>query len=190
MGQDERVHTARTVNVAQGMFTEDGLVASGFVFLEHLRHQIEWSRATFGPGDRTEGVVDHIRKELEEVLANPHLSEWVDVIILALDGAWRSGASPEQIIAAIVAKQKTNEARKWPDWRTAPPGVAIEHREREEGEYYVHRNAGGAVFVKEAAFFASQGGLVEEWGKGWIKVRATSIEHARTVGDQTLPATT
>ena len=51
----------------------------------------------------------------------------MDVIILAMDGAWRSGNTPEQIIAAIVAKQAKNERRTWPDWRTAQLGKAIEH---------------------------------------------------------------
>ena len=55
------------------------------------------------------------------------LPEWVDVIILGFDGAWRSGATPEQIVAAIVAKQTKNEGRRWPDWRTADRGKAIEH---------------------------------------------------------------
>ena len=32
--------------------------------LEHLRRQREWSESTFGPGNRTQGVLDHIRKEL------------------------------------------------------------------------------------------------------------------------------
>jgi hypothetical protein len=49
------------------------------------------------------------------------------VVILALDGAWRSGASPDQIIAALVAKQAKNESRTWPDWRSAAPDQAIEH---------------------------------------------------------------
>ena len=35
--------------------------------------------------------------------------------------------TPEQIAAAIVAKQTKNELRKWPDWRTADPNKAIEH---------------------------------------------------------------
>ena len=55
------------------------------------------------------------------------LEEWVDVIILAMDGAWRCGHTPEQIASAIVAKQTKNEGRTWPDWRTAEPGKAIEH---------------------------------------------------------------
>ena len=98
----------------------------------HLRRQIAFSERTFGPGHRTQGVIDHMRKELNEVQADfdegrSTLPEWVDVIILALDGAWRSGATPEQIAAEIVAKQAKNEGRRWPDWRTAPAGKAIEH---------------------------------------------------------------
>ena len=38
---------------------------------EHLAHQREWSTATFGPGSRTLGVIDHIRKELDEIAAAP-----------------------------------------------------------------------------------------------------------------------
>lgn len=94
----------------------------------HLAHQREWSRSTFGPGDRAAGVVDHIRKELVEIEQEPgDVEEWVDVIILAFDGAWRSGAEPQEIIDAIKAKQAKNEAREWPDWRTADPAAAIEH---------------------------------------------------------------
>lgn len=96
--------------------------------IEHLRRQIEFSERTFGPGARVQGVCDHLRKELAEVEeSGGDLREWVDVIILGFDGAWRSGATPEQIVEAIVAKQTKNEGRTWPDWRTAPPGKAIEH---------------------------------------------------------------
>lgn len=84
-----------------------------FHLQDHLRQQAAWSEKTFGPGARVE--------------SGGALNEWVDVIILGFDGAWRSGATPEQIVAAIVAKQAKNEARKWPDWRTAPLGKAIEH---------------------------------------------------------------
>lgn len=99
-----------------------------FDMLAHLKRQAEFSAKTFGPGARVEGVTDHIAKELREVReSGGDLSEWVDVIILAFDGAWRSGASPAQIIDAMVAKQTKNEGRKWPDWRTAPANKAIEH---------------------------------------------------------------
>jgi hypothetical protein len=103
-----------------------------FDLVTHLHRQMAFSLRTFGPGDRTAGVCDHIRKELNEVQADaaagvPTLAEWVDVIILAFDGAWRSGATPEQITQAIVAKQAKNEGRKCPDWRTQDPTKAIEH---------------------------------------------------------------
>lgn len=103
-----------------------------FDLVAHLRRQIAFSQRTFGPGPRVAGVCDHIRKELIEVQdaagdGLPTLTEWVDVIILGLDGAWRSGATPEQIAAAIAAKQAKNESRRWPDWRTADPEKAIEH---------------------------------------------------------------
>lgn len=96
--------------------------------VKHLHRQRDFSRKTFGPGNRAQGVVDHIRKELREIEADPSdLSEWIDVVLLALDGAWRQGYEPEEIAAALDAKQTKNEGRKWPDWRTAEPGKAIEH---------------------------------------------------------------
>lgn len=99
-----------------------------FLLVEHLRKQIEWSRNTFGPENRVHGICDHIRKEVEEVIAsNGSLKEWIDIVILGFDGAWRSGASPEQIIAELVAKMERNYSRTWPDWRTMPSDKAIEH---------------------------------------------------------------
>jgi hypothetical protein len=93
----------------------------------HLDRQIAWSRATFGPGHRTKGVIEHIRKELVEVEEDPFGDEWVDVIILAFDGAWRHGWSPQALIRAIRDKQARNEKRDWPDWRTSSEDHAIEH---------------------------------------------------------------
>ncbi len=101
----------------------------------HLARQRDWSLETFGPGSRLLGVLDHIRKELTEIEADPtDITEWVDVIILAFDGAWRAGWEPQQIIDAIKAKQARNEARQWPDWRTASPDHAIEHVREGEGD--------------------------------------------------------
>lgn len=102
--------------------------APPFDLVAHLERQRAFSLKTFGPGPRTKGVVDHIRKELAEIEADPaDIMEWVDVIILAFDGAWRAGWEPQAIVDAIVAKQTKNEARQWPDWRTADPDKAIEH---------------------------------------------------------------
>jgi hypothetical protein len=110
-----------------------------FDLVQHLLRQIAWSHATFGPGVRTEAVIDHIRKELQEVIDSGGESlEWIDVVILALDGLTRqlTYCDGERADAKLVAEtaclmienlQARNEARTWPDWRTAAPGKAIEH---------------------------------------------------------------
>jgi hypothetical protein len=94
----------------------------------HLERQREFTLKTFGPGARTAGVLDHIRKELAEIEADPvDVREWADVVILAFDGALRAGWDPQEILDAIRSKQNRNETRQWPDWRTAPADRAIEH---------------------------------------------------------------
>jgi hypothetical protein len=110
-----------------------------FDLKQHLIRQMAFSHATFGPGERTAGVADHIRKELDEVIAaGGEASEWVDVVILALDGltrrlAYCNGvrANPQMVAeiacAMIVGKQTRNEAHTWPDWRTQSADKAIEH---------------------------------------------------------------
>lgn len=79
-----------------------------------IKRQRRWSIETFGSGNRTEGVLRHIEREIAEVRAQPQdLEEWIDLVLLALDGAWRTGASPKQIMKALVAKQDKNFKRKW-----------------------------------------------------------------------------
>lgn len=94
----------------------------------YYSRQIQWSRETFGPALRTKGIIDHIKKELREIEADPHdLSEWVDVVILAMDGFWRHGGNADDLFKALIAKQHKNMARTWPDWRTMSEDSAIEH---------------------------------------------------------------
>lgn len=104
------------------------LTANQYDLVAHLHRQREFSLRTFGPGERAAGVIAHIRKELVEIEAAPgDLYEWIDVVLLALDGAVRAGHTPEQVARALDAKLTRNEARNWPDWRTVEPGKAIEH---------------------------------------------------------------
>lgn len=94
----------------------------------HLHRQRDFSARTFGPGARTRGVLDHIRKELAEIERAPDsLDEWIDIVLLAFDGAWRAGHEPAAIARALIDTQARNEARLWPDWREADPDKAIEH---------------------------------------------------------------
>lgn len=96
--------------------------------IEYLYRQRAFSEKTFGPGTRAKGLIDHIRKELVEIEQEPSdLKEWIDVVTLAFDGAWRAGFSPEQIIEQLNATLTRNEARQWPDWRTQSFDRAIEH---------------------------------------------------------------
>lgn len=97
--------------------------------IKHLERQRKFSEKAFGPGQRVDGILDHLTKEIEEVRENPgDISEWVDVVLLALDGAWRQGYTPGQIAAAVDLKMTINEQRDWPDWREQPEGKAIEHK--------------------------------------------------------------
>lgn len=115
---------------------------------QHLIRQMAFSRANFGPGTRTNGVIDHIRQELVEVEeSNGSSSEWVDVVILGLDGLTRQLAycnegdrrlkTTEEIaeIACnmIKGKQDRNENRDWPNWRDMSADKAINH-DRGQGD--------------------------------------------------------
>lgn len=114
-------------------------MTDAFDLVAHLTRQMVFSKATFGPGPRTSGVLDHITKEIAEVRASSGSpAEWVDIVILALDGLTRelwsgSGYNESADEAASMAarmiadKQGRNERRNWPDWRTSDPSKAIEH---------------------------------------------------------------
>lgn len=116
LGELLNEHKAATVN--EGHFN----------FLSYIQDQIRWSLQTFGPHPRTRGLIQHVEKELKEIEAEPDdLEEWVDVMIIALDGAWRAGYTAKEIVDQLVKKQEKNRSRKWPDWRTKSQDEAIEH---------------------------------------------------------------
>lgn len=105
----------------------------------HLVRQMVWSKATFGPGARMNGVLDHMQKEIGEVRASGgSLDEWIDLVILSFDGltrqAWantgynsHADEVAEHVLKRLSYKQGKNELRNWPDWRGADPNKAIEH---------------------------------------------------------------
>lgn len=103
-------------------------VANTYDLVAHLDRQRAFSAKAFGPGARVEGISDHIKKELAEVAEAPEdLSEWIDIVLLGLDGAWRAGHSSMAIAEGLADKLVKNERRQWPDWRTADRNKAIEH---------------------------------------------------------------
>ena len=102
-------------------------VRSAFDLRAHLAHVRQWSEKTFGPGQRTKTLINDIIKELLEIEQTPgDLMEWVDVVMLGLDGAWRCGRTPAEIVNALVLKQLINESRVWPDWRSFTRVQAID----------------------------------------------------------------
>jgi hypothetical protein len=111
-----------------------------YIGSEDIDAQVHWSRRTFGPGKREQGIIDHIKKELKEIeqaeTEEEKFEEWIDIIILGIDGAWRAVGDGYgsfkglKIIKGYLAKMDKNmNKRKWPDWRTAPDpqGQPIEH---------------------------------------------------------------
>jgi hypothetical protein len=75
-------------------------------FSQHLAQQRAFSEATFGPGQRSLGVIAHIRKELDEIEADPSdVVEWVDIMLLSLDGTWRAGHDTDATWAALQSSQ-------------------------------------------------------------------------------------
>ncbi len=117
---------------------------------QHLKRQMAFSKATFGPGTRQNGVIDHIEQEVQEIRDGDNdPREWVDLVLLSLDGLWRSIAFDETnqydleecmkqnssvwddipMLCSILIqeKQSKNEQRDWPDWRSADPNKAINH---------------------------------------------------------------
>lgn len=93
-----------------------------------MARQIDWSKRTFGPDRRTLGITEHIALELDEIKAEPDdLEEWVDVMILGFDGAWRTGHSPTEILEAYERKMNKNFARKWPKYEQGSEDQAILH---------------------------------------------------------------
>lgn len=80
-----------------------------FDFADHIEQQKAFSLATFGPGERSAGIIDHIKKELVEIKENPSdLEEWVDVATLGIDGVWRAGFSSDQIAKLILFELTTD----------------------------------------------------------------------------------
>lgn len=126
-----RLETAEGLIRRRKMEMTQDLTYAKFDLVTHLRRQCKFSLRTFGPGPRVVGITDHIREELREVEAEPKSLEWIDIVILALDGAWRAGFAPEQIVAAIEAKQIENESRRWPDWRNFGEHKKIKHEPAE-----------------------------------------------------------
>lgn len=90
----------------------------------------EWSRDTFGPDDVRGplGPLRHLRREADEAIAAPcDPSEYADLFLLVLDAARRAGLDCRQLVLAASRKLAVNMVRTWPDWRSLPTDMPVEH---------------------------------------------------------------
>lgn len=111
-----------------GMAIDEARSLGCVSLLDVITRQAKFSAKTFGPGKRTRGIIAHLQEECDEVVESGHdVTECVDVLILALDLCWRSGASPAQIAGALAAKMERNEQRKWPEVGSIGEDQKINH---------------------------------------------------------------
>lgn len=108
-----------------------GSGAVGMDLQAYLEDQLAFSLKTYGPGRKTKSIINHIKREFIEIEGDPtSLEEWIDVAMLALDGAMRCAgpaSTPELVCLFLRAKLEKNKLRQWPDWRTLPDDAPIEH---------------------------------------------------------------
>jgi hypothetical protein len=96
----------------------------------YVKDHRAWSEQTF-IGTTAVGITKHIEKECIEVRAKPDdLEEWIDMIILSIDGYWRHGGVPEELLPRLRAKQRKNMSRKWVS--TGNPDEPVEHDRSDE----------------------------------------------------------
>jgi hypothetical protein len=97
------------------------------------KEAFEWSESQFGSKEERgpEGPLNHLKKEIDEVLENQDdVEEWADVLLLVLDGMSRVGMSVNYVEDAAWDKLNINKRRKW-----SPPdadGVSEHVREAPE----------------------------------------------------------
>lgn len=108
----------------QGIYEQPDDLAS------YVRDHRAWSEKTFLTTTAT-GITKHIEKECVEVRKWPtDLEEWIDIMILAVDGYWRHGGLPEELLPRLRAKQRKNIGRKWVS--TGNPDDPVEHDRSDE----------------------------------------------------------
>jgi len=100
----------------------------GVTLEDCIKRQQTFALKAFGEGDHSKGLLEHIKKEVIEIYEDASdTEEWVDIIILAMEGAWRTGASPKDIADIFNLKMSKNERRAWPAIGSIEPGKPIEH---------------------------------------------------------------
>jgi len=84
---------------------------------DYLLRHIEWGWATFGTpqdGRGPKGPLDHALKEVKEIEANPaDITEWIDAIILTIDGYFRAAGDADVLKLERLAFLSGVEYQSW-----------------------------------------------------------------------------
>lgn len=155
-----------------------------------LLQQARWSKEVFGPygNKRAEGLVDHAAKEVDEILADVmDLEEWIDLMIIAMDGAMcvaatrRNNTARSETLAAqdvevmLLAKMEKNMFREWPAREDQVPGKAVEHI-RQPSQIR-------GLFTLELEHLEFGSLIQDAEGHNWRKVNKVANGWQRTDGD-------
>jgi hypothetical protein len=130
---------------------------------------MRWSNNTFGTGPRFKGNMEHIRRELAEIEANPSDPiEYADVVILTFDTAMRQGITPHQLCKALEEKQLINFGR---EWNIIGDDEPAEHKRTGCGFTYPHEyyNSGSNIVCRLCGELNPSFQELFNLGKGWIR---------------------
>lgn len=107
--------------------------------VEHLQQLMDeitnWSDSQFGTGDRTLGIINHLKEEVDELHESATLvyknlitnldflmgrdyvdktvEEFADCFMLLLDAAAHFGLNADKLVQATLLKLEVNKNRKW-----------------------------------------------------------------------------
>jgi len=83
--------------------------------LQELQDEVAiWSIKTFGSSRPPSAPLNHLIKEVKEVIDAPHdRMEFADCFLLILDAASKAGINTEQLLTAAFKKLEINKKRQW-----------------------------------------------------------------------------
>ena len=95
-----------------------------------------WADSVFGKDRKPEMILQHLKKEIQELIEEPsNLEEYADVGILWLNAAAKAGYKVKDLYFAMAGKLMVNKSRKWgkPD----------------ENDVVEHLRQGGGIMAKD-----------------------------------------
>lgn len=89
------------------------------------KDQGEWADETFGGGRNPRPILNHLRREVDEAIADPFdPMEYADILLLLVDAARNAGITGDEMIDYAYRKLEINKSRKW---GSPNPDGSIEH---------------------------------------------------------------